>query len=48
MELHHKTPLANGGTNDFDNLQPMTQTEHRRGENYLKNHPALPHPEGKR
>ncbi len=30
MELHHKVPLSEGGTNDFDNLQPMTHTEHRK------------------
>lgn len=40
MELHHKIPLNKGGTNDRENLQPMTQTEHRRGENYKKNHPG--------
>ena len=39
MELHHKTPLSKDGTNDPENLQPMTQTEHRRGDNYRKNHP---------
>lgn len=39
MELHHVVPLSQGGTNDASNLKPMTQTEHRRGENYKKNHP---------
>jgi len=42
MELHHRTPLANGGTNEFDNLQIMTQTDHRRGDNYRRNHPDIP------
>jgi hypothetical protein len=42
MELHHGTPLANGGTNDFENLRMMTRTEHRLGENYKLNHPNLP------
>jgi hypothetical protein len=39
MELHHVVPLRDGGTNDVSNLKAMTQTEHRRGENYKKNHP---------
>jgi 5-methylcytosine-specific restriction endonuclease McrA len=42
MELHHKKPLAEGGDNSLENLQPMTQTEHRRADNYKKNHPNLP------
>ncbi|WP_236643999.1 RHS repeat-associated core domain-containing protein [Sorangium cellulosum] len=42
MELHHRTPLAEGGTNAFDNLTPLTRTEHRLGPNYHKNHPGLP------
>ena len=42
MEIHHKNPLANGGTNDFDNLIPMTRTQHRLGEQYKINHPGLP------
>jgi RHS repeat-associated protein len=42
MELHHRTPLANGGTNSFDNMQPMTRTDHRLGDNYGINHPGLP------
>jgi hypothetical protein len=42
MELHHRTPLAEGGTNSFDNLTPMTRTEHRLGSNYKTNHPTLP------
>jgi hypothetical protein len=42
MELLHKTPLAEGGTNSFRNLKPLTRTEHRLGENYKKNHPNLP------
>lgn len=41
MELHHKTPLAQCGSNDFDNLQAMTRTDHRLGPNYKLNHPTL-------
>ncbi|HZH15126.1 MAG TPA: HNH endonuclease signature motif containing protein [Archangium sp.] len=42
MELHHKVPLAEGGTNAFENLEPLTRTEHRLGSNYKLNHPHLP------
>ncbi|WP_437775752.1 RHS repeat-associated core domain-containing protein [Sorangium sp. So ce1097] len=42
MELHHKTPLAEGGTNAFDNLSPLTRTDHRLGPSYKLNHPDLP------
>ena len=42
MELHHRVPLANGGTNAFDNIVPMTRTDHRLGGNYSLNHPGLP------
>ncbi|MBK8255404.1 MAG: hypothetical protein IPK82_22435 [Polyangiaceae bacterium] len=42
MELHHYKPLAEGGTNDFGNLRPLTRTEHRLGDNYRVNHPNLP------
>jgi len=42
MELHHIKPLAEGGTNTFDNLRSMTRTEHRLGDNYKLNHPNLP------
>ncbi len=42
MELHHKVPLAEGGSNAFDNLVPLTRTEHRLGLNYKLNHPNLP------
>ncbi|MCW5833510.1 MAG: VCBS repeat-containing protein [Labilithrix sp.] len=42
MELHHKTPLAEGGTNAFDNLTPLTRTAHRLGPNFKRNHPNLP------
>lgn len=42
MELHHRIPLAQGGTNNFDNLAPLTRTEHRLGPNYKRNHPNLP------
>lgn len=39
MEFHHKTPLSRGGSNDRSNLEPMSQTDHRRGGNYRRNHP---------
>jgi 5-methylcytosine-specific restriction endonuclease McrA len=42
MELHHKKPLAEGGTNSFDNLEILTRTGHRLGDSYKKNHPNLP------
>ncbi|MCY3772042.1 MAG: hypothetical protein OXG98_08485 [Gemmatimonadetes bacterium] len=42
MELHHRIPLAEGGKNTFENLQPMTRTDHRMGGNYKANHPGLP------
>lgn len=40
MELHHKTPLSRGGSNDVSNLEEMTRTRHRLGGNYRVNHPA--------
>jgi hypothetical protein len=42
MELHHKVALAEGGTNAFENLVPLTRTEHRLGPSYKLNHPHLP------
>jgi len=42
LELHHITPLSEGGANDFSNLRIMTRTEHRLGPNYKLNHPRLP------
>jgi RHS repeat-associated protein len=42
MEIHHKTPLAEGGTNTMDNFDFLTRTDHRLGPNYKKNHPNLP------
>ncbi|MFL5348076.1 MAG: HNH endonuclease signature motif containing protein [Hyalangium sp.] len=42
MELHHKVPLAEGGTNSFENLEIKTRTDHRLGPNYKQNHPNLP------
>ena len=42
MELHHRKPLAEGGSNAFDNLSPLTRTDHRLGDNYKLNHPNLP------
>ena len=41
MELHHRVPLDNGGTNDFSNLDIMTRTDHRLGPNYRINHPNV-------
>jgi RHS repeat-associated protein len=38
MELHHADGTPQG------EIEPMTQTDHRRGENYLKNHPWLRDP----
>lgn len=38
LELHHKRPLAEGGSNARQNLVQMTRTEHRLGENYRRNH----------
>ena len=38
-ELHHRTPLEKGGTNDLTNIKEMTKTDHRLGDNYRKNHP---------
>jgi hypothetical protein len=42
MELHHLSPLANGGSNLFENMSPMTRTDHRIGGNFRINHPDLP------
>jgi hypothetical protein len=42
MELHHKAPLTEGGTNVFENLEIKTRTDHRLGPNYKQNHPNLP------
>jgi hypothetical protein len=41
MEIHHITPLTQGGANHFSNLQVMTRTEHRLGANFKANHPNL-------
>jgi RHS repeat-associated protein len=42
MEVHHRTPLAEGGANTYDNFEFLTRTDHRLGENYKLNHPGLP------
>ena len=42
MEIHHRTPLAEGGENSMDNFDFMTRTDHRLGPNYKGNHPNLP------
>ncbi len=42
MEIHHKKPLSEGGTNTRDNFDFTTYTEHRAGQNFKKNHPNLP------
>jgi 5-methylcytosine-specific restriction endonuclease McrA len=39
MEIHHKRPLSEGGTNAIENLEIKTQTDHRIGGNFRKNHP---------
>jgi hypothetical protein len=41
LEIHHKTPLSEGGANTYDNFQFGTREEHRIGPNF-KNHPNLP------
>jgi RHS repeat-associated protein len=41
MEIHHITPLSQGGTNHVSNLQIMTKTEHRLGSSFKANHPDL-------
>jgi HNH endonuclease len=41
MEIHHKKPLSEGGTNAPENFEYTTQTDHRRGPNLKKNHPNL-------
>jgi hypothetical protein len=42
MEIHHRIPIAEGGSNAFSNFEFLTQTLHRRGPNYKINHPNLP------
>jgi hypothetical protein len=42
LEVHHKKPLSEGGTNTFDNFQFGTREDHRIGPNFKKNHPNLP------
>ena len=42
MEVHHKTPLAEGGENSFENFDFSTRTGHRLGPNYKEKHPNLP------
>ena len=42
MEIHHITPLAEGGQNTMDNFEFLTRTDHRLGDNYKANHPNLP------
>ena len=42
MEIHHKKPLSEGGTNTYDNFQFGTRFDHRLGPNLKKNHPNLP------
>jgi RHS repeat-associated protein len=42
LEIHHKRKLSEGGTNSLDNLQPMTRTDHRLGNNYARNHEKQP------
>jgi len=42
MEIHHRTPLSEGGANTMDNFDFKTRTDHRLGPNYKENHPNLP------
>jgi len=42
MEIHHKKPLSEGGTNTWDNFEVMTRTDHRIKPNFKVNHPNLP------
>jgi len=42
MEIHHRIPLAEGGSNVMSNFEFLTRTLHRLGENYKINHPNLP------
>jgi hypothetical protein len=42
MEIHHKKPLSEGGTNTWDNFEFLTHTDHRRKPNFKPNHPNLP------
>ena len=42
LEIHHRRPLSEGGTNTHDNLQFGTRDDHRIGPNFKKNHPNLP------
>jgi hypothetical protein len=42
LEIHHKKPLSEGGTNTYDNFQFGTREDHRIGTNFKKNHPNLP------
>ena len=42
MEIHHKIPLASGGTNEPSNFSIMTKDQHRLGPNFKANHPDLP------
>ncbi len=39
MEIHHRVPLEQGGSNSADNLIPLSRTDHRLGPNYRLNHP---------
>ncbi|WP_309671111.1 HNH endonuclease, partial [Gemmatimonas sp.] len=39
LELHHKDPLNKTGTNDISNLEILSRSAHRLGENYRRNHP---------
>ena len=41
MEIHHITPLSEGGANEPGNFRIMTRTEHRLGKNFRANHPGV-------
>ena len=42
MEIHHKKPLSEGGTNAYDNFEFGTRDDHRIGPNFKIKHPNLP------
>gem|GEM_PF-3914016 len=41
MDIHHKKGLYEGGTNEFDNLEFLTEEAHRRGANFKIKHSGL-------
>jgi hypothetical protein len=47
MEIHHKIPLTEHGTNTYDNFMFGPRQNHRIGPNFKKNHPNLSRGRGK-